>query len=849
MTQDNNRWHAGRWQPRVAATPSNPGLSMDIIESLPGIFYVFNSDGRFQLWNSRFLAVVGYSATEVERLHPLDLFRGADRDRVAKRIRDTFEAGTADVEAELVDKSGQRTPYHFSGQLVDFNGEPCLVGLGIDVSDRKRAEDFLRESEARYRSFIENTTEGVYSFELQEPVPIDLPVDEQIQRIYGSRIVACNDALAQMYGYEEAGDLVGFTIQAMHGVSDIPENVALLEEWIARGYHIAGAESLEIDRDGNARWFANNCLGIVEKGCLVRGWGAQVDITHRKITEQRLRLSASVFENIADGIFITDADANIVDVNQAFVEITGFARDEVIGRDPRMLQAGRHDDSFFRELQRTLGEKGQWRGEIWYRRKGGEVFPVLLTINRVVDDDGRTTHYVFAATDISQIKQSEERLDFLAHHDPLTGLPNRALLNERLEWAMQHARRQSRSFAVVFIDLDHFKHVNDSLGHPAGDRVLQDVGERLVGALRQEDTVARLGGDEFVLLLEDIAHSGKAAKVATKVMRALAEPFDVEGRDIRVQVSMGICLYPGDGDDAATLLRNADAAMFRAKDRGRNTYEFYTEELTRNAFERVLLESNLRRAVDREELFLNYQPQVELATGRVVGVEALIRWDHPELGPVPPARFIPLAEESGLIHTIGEWVLRQACHQARAWCDSGLEFGRLGVNVSRAQLQRGRLFEDIQAVLSTTGLPPQCLELEVTESFIMEQDNLAVEQLDRLRDCGVSIAIDDFGTGYSSLSYLKRLPVHKLKIDKSFVMDIPDDDNDMAIVAAVISMGRKLGLTVLAEGVESTRQANFLLDNGCHEAQGFLYARPMPHEAVTTFLRERARDVGSGSSQ
>ncbi|MBN7798713.1 sensor domain-containing protein [Parahaliea mediterranea] len=822
---------------------------MDIIESLPGIFYVLDPDGRFLLWNSRFLQVSGYGAAEVERLHALDLFRGADRDRVARRIRDTFETGTGDVEAELVGKSGKPTPFHFTGQLVDFSGEQCLVGLGVDVSDRKRAEDFLRESEARYRSFIENTTEGVYSFELEGPVPIELPVDEQVRRIYRSRIVACNDALAQMCGYEEAGDLVGVTMQELHGGSDIPENLALLEEWVARGYHVAGAESLEIDRDGNARWFANNCLGMVEDGCLVRGWGARVDITHRKVTEQRLRLSASVFENIADGIFITDADSSIVDVNQAFVEITGFAREDVIGRDPRMLQAGRHDDSFFRELQRTLGVKGQWRGEIWYRRKDGEVFPVLLTINRVLGDDGGTTHYVFAATDISQIKQSEERLDFLAHHDPLTGLPNRALLNERLEWAMQHVRRQSRSFAVVFIDLDHFKHVNDSLGHPAGDRVLQDVGQRLVGVLRQDDTVARLGGDEFVLLLEDIAHPDKAAKVAAKVMRALAEPFEVEGRDIRVQASMGICMYPGDGDDAATLLRNADAAMFRAKDRGRNTYEFYTEELTRKAFERVLLESNLRLAVEREELFLNYQPQIELATGRVVGMEALIRWNHPELGLLSPTRFIPLAEDSGLIHAIGEWVLREACRQARAWCEAGLEFGRLGVNVSRAQLQRGRLFEDIQSALAASGLPPERLELEVTESFIMEQDTLAVEQLDRLRDCGVSIAIDDFGTGYSSLSYLKRLPVHKLKIDKSFVLDIADDDNDMAIVAAVISMGRKLGLTVLAEGVESARQADFLLENGCHEAQGFLYARPMPHEAVTAFLREQAPKGDSDSDQ
>ncbi|WP_116367060.1 sensor domain-containing protein [Parahaliea mediterranea] len=808
-----------------------------IIESLPGMFYVFDVNGRMLLWNQRLCELTGYSPGDIEHLHPLDLFE--DRAYMAGRIREVFERGSNELEGSLVRRNGETVLVRFSSKLVDINGQQCVAGLGVDVSDRQRIEEILHDSEARYRSFIENTTEGVYSFEVERPVPVETPVSEQIQQVYNGRIVACNDAMAQMYGYTHAADLVGVKIRDLHAGEDRPQNRAFLQAWIENGYHIVNAESLEVGRDGKPLWFANNCVGIVENGCLVRGWGAQIDISERKSAEQRLRLSASVFENIADGIFITNADYTIVDVNQAFVDITGYGKAEVIGKDTRLLQSGRHDDAFFLELQHTLGERGSWRGEVWYRRKDGEIFPVLLTVSAVENDDAVLTHYVCAATDISQIKQSQERLDYLAHHDPLTGLANRALLVERLEWSMQHARRNQHAFALVFIDLDHFKHVNDSMGHPAGDELLQAVARRLVNALREEDTVARLGGDEFVLILEQIPDANVAARLVEKLLKALAEPFRIEGRDIHVLASMGICLYPGDGDDTQTLLRNADAALFRAKERGRNTFEFYTEELTRNALARVLLESNLRRALAENQLALHYQPQIDLDTGAVVGIEALVRWHHPEQGLMLPGSFIPLAEETGLIHDIGEWVLRQACRQAQLWRTAGLTFGRVGVNVSRAQLQRGRLFEEIQQVLADTGLAAHHLELEVTESFIMAQERLAIRQLDRLFGSGVSIAIDDFGTGYSSLSYLKRLPVHRLKIDKTFIQDIPGDENDVAITAAVISMAHKLGLNVLAEGVESAEQAAFLRESGCREAQGFLYARPLDAAAATAFLRAR----------
>ncbi|PLY17002.1 MAG: two-component system response regulator [Sedimenticola sp.] len=560
------------------------------------------------------------------------------------------------------------------------------------------------------------------------------------------------------------------------------------------------------------------------------------DLSRARQVEETLRLAASVFENTDEGVVITDAQGKILEVNRAFTEILGYTRDEVIGRNPRLWQSLRHDESFYRNMWLSLTETGQWRGELWNRRKDGSVFPEWQTISSVTDEEGRLTHYVGVFSDISQIKHSQEQLDHLAHHDALTDLPNRLLLNERLEQAIRHAERNASKLAVIFLDLDLFKHINDSLGHPAGDSLLQKVAAKLVQTVRQGDTVARIGGDEFVLLLEEIDIADNVVVAAEKLMAIFAEPFQLGDQGIRITASLGITLYPRDGKDSASLLRNADAAMYRAKEEGRNTYQFYTEELTRNAFERVLLENNLRQAISREELRLVYQPQVDLQSGQIIGVEALIRWQHPELGIISPIKFIPLAEESGLIHSIGEWVLRTACRQGRDWLERGIDFGSIAVNVAGHQIQRGNLPEDVKKILAETRFPSSQLELEVTEGFIMQQADFAIRQLMTLRQMGVTLAIDDFGTGYSSLSYLKQLPIHKLKIDQSFVRDIPEDPNDMAIADAIIAMGKSLGLTVIAEGVETQEQANFLKAAGCQEAQGYLYSRPITADELEQIL-------------
>jgi diguanylate cyclase (GGDEF)-like protein len=494
------------------------------------------------------------------------------------------------------------------------------------------------------------------------------------------------------------------------------------------------------------------------------------------------------------------------------------------------VRSDRQDAAFYQALWASLNATGRWQGEIWNRRKSGEIYPEWLTINAVRDEFGRLVNYVAVFSDISGIKQSQAQLAHLAHHDPLTGLPNRLLFNDRLDHALDRARRDGSQLAVLFVDLDRFKHINDSLGHLAGDGLLQEVAARLTGAVRREDTVARMGGDEFTLLLEDLRRPEDAAVLARKLLDVLSGPYSVAGRELFVTASVGISLYPRDGSGCEELIRNADAAMYQAKEEGRNGYHFYLPELTAAALQRVHLEADLRRALARGELSVHYQPQIDLDSGRLIGAEALVRWRHPEQGMIPPDRFIHLAEDTGLIIELGELVLRTACRQAVEWLAAGVPVERIAVNVSAQQVQRSDFVATVRSALRDTGLPPRHLELEVTESFIMGQAEAGIRVLQALRELGVRLAVDDFGTGYSSLGYLKRLPIHMLKIDRSFVSDLQGDSGDLAIAKAVIALGRTLGLKVIAEGVEHDHQAGLLRAEGCHYGQGYLFGRPVEGE-------------------
>jgi diguanylate cyclase (GGDEF)-like protein/PAS domain S-box-containing protein len=566
-------------------------------------------------------------------------------------------------------------------------------------------------------------------------------------------------------------------------------------------------------------------------------------IDAQTLTESKLRQSAAVFENASEGVLITDTDANIVAVNQAFTEITGYTEAEVVGRNPRILKSGCHDRAFYADMWSSLLQRGGWKGEISGRRKNGEVFPKWQTITGIKNENGELTHYVSVFSDISHIKESEQKLHHLAHHDSLTGLPNRMLLLARLEHSLQHASREGSNVAVMFLDLDHFKKINDSFGHPAGDKLLQMVAGRLLNSVRKDDTVARLGGDELTIILGSLNDANYAATAANKILERLAKPFHLEGQDVFVSASIGISIYPQDGKDTTSLLKNADTAMYMAKNEGRQRYHFYSRELTDKACEALALESQLHRALAHEELFLQYQPQISLSDGRIVGVEALLRWQHPEIGLVSPDKFIPLAEQSGLIGPIGKWVMHTACSQAKAWQDQGLERIRMSVNLSGRQLARADIVDEVREVLAATGLDPAYLELELTESSVMTHAGQAASTLDALRALGTTIAIDDFGTGYSSLAYLKRFAVDRLKIDRSFVRDIPEDMNDVALAKAIIALAQSLNLDVVAEGVETEAQRELLKSLGCHEMQGFLFSAPRAASDLTDLLTNESRSI------
>ncbi len=643
-----------------------------------------------------------------------------------------------------------------------------------------------------------------------------------------------NDAWLNTLGYERSRVIGKTAAEIGVWAGGDPARQQIVDQ-LTRTGRVVEQEVRLRTRDGDIREVLFNVETMAIDGEPRLFW-CGYDVTELNRQKRRLREAAAVFENTAEGIIVMDAAGLVVDVNPAFEEITGYLCDDVRGQTPLILRSDLHDEAFYKTLWCCVKEAGRWRGELLDRRADGSAYPCWVNLSEVRDEAGRISNYVAVCTDIEPIKQSQRQLEHLAHHDALTGLPNRLLFSERLNQAIAQASRHGRQLAVVFMDLDNFKNVNDSLGHDAGDQLLRHIAQLLSDAVRTEDTVARLGGDEFTLLLENISDPNQVAAVVEKLMQAFTAPISIVNQDVSGTASMGIAMYPRDGVHEAELLRNADAAMYRAKAQGRNTYEFYTRELTRHAFERIVFENSLRHALRNNELTLAYQAQVDIRSGAIIGAEALLRWNHPELGVVSPGRFIPIAEESGLIIPIGKWVLNSACAQARSWLDAGLNPGPVAVNIAGPQIQRRELVATVREALTSSGLPAAMLELEVTESFIMREAEQAISQLQQLRDMGVRIAIDDFGTGYSSLGYLKRLPVEKLKIDQSFIHDLPDDAEDAAITKAIIALANSLGLTVIAEGVETAAQAHFLATAGCGQAQGFYYNRPMDADSFRQYL-------------
>jgi len=557
----------------------------------------------------------------------------------------------------------------------------------------------------------------------------------------------------------------------------------------------------------------------------------------RDMVEDELKLAANVFNDTVEAIVITDKDGTILRVNPAFSRITGFSQDEAIGQNPRLWSSKYQDRDFYEGFWKKLLNEGIWQGELLNRRKDGEIFPVWQTISGVRNKAGEIIQFISIFSDISEKKNSEERIYRLAHYDVITNLPNRVFFQDRLELALAHGRRQSSTLALLFLDLDNFKIINDAFGHPTGDTLLQQVGQRLSDIVREDDTVARLGGDEFTILLTDTHGNQDAALVAEKILSSFASPFKHEGIEIVVSASIGISAFPADGEDSLTLLKNADSAMYQAKQKGRNNFQFFTAEMNVQAQERLRMESDMRKALELDEFILHYQPQVSLETGQIVACEALVRWQHPYKGLISPYVFIPVAEESGLIIPLTEWVMRTALTQLQHWQQAGLPEIKMSVNLSAHQFGRQNLVPMVQRVLNETGIDAKYLELELTESMLMANVEAAVETLDALRDMGVSLSIDDFGTGYSSMAYLKRFPIDKLKVDQSFVRDLVIDSEDAAIVTATIALGHSLNLTVIAEGVETKQQLEFLQAKGCEQIQGYYFSRPVVAEQFADQLQ------------
>lgn len=548
----------------------------------------------------------------------------------------------------------------------------------------------------------------------------------------------------------------------------------------------------------------------------------------RREDRERLRMAAAVFDSTLEGVLVSNADGIIVHVNRAFMHITGYQKDEVIGQRPNKFKSGRHDRTFYEQMYRSLHDKGEWSGEVWNRRKSGEVYPQWQTICAIRDDGGRLTHYVAVFSDISAIKHTERELAHLVHHDPLTDLPNRLLFNDRAAQALAAAQANKRGCALLLLDLDHFQSINDSLGHNIGDQLLKAVADRLKLVIDPGVTLARLGGDEFAILSENCSQVGQAADLAQLVVDVLKEPYELDSHRLFSSASIGISLFPSDAQSAEQLLRNADAALFKAKSNGRSGYALYTEELTAHAQQRVETASELRRALEQDELKVYFQPVHDLFSGKMIGVEALVRWMHPQRGLVPPGEFIPIAERTGLIADLDMWVMRQSCQQMVRWLAEGKALDFVAVNVSSRLFAHRDMYQRVSQVLHDTGLEPSKLEVEVTESAVMDDPEVALEQLHRLRELGLRLAIDDFGTGYSSLLRLKRLPVQKLKIDQGFVAGLPNDDDDVAIVRVIIALARSMGMQIHAEGIEQSEQARFLLEHQCDMGQGYWYGRPVP---------------------
>lgn len=703
-----------------------------------------------------------------------------------------------------------------------------LAGATLIWAVSRPLVERIEENEARHRHILDTVEDIIYraSFDTERKTVRLEFISERVRAILG-------------YAPEELTGGPESWLPLIH-----PQDLPRVEAKIRFMLDSGAVQPLEFrvrhKYTGGYLWFEDKVVLTKDGQGKADGLlGAARDVTERKEAEARLQMLSGALEQTADGVMITDRDGIIEYVNPAFEEMTGYSRTESLGKKPDILKSGMQSREFYERVWATVSAGDVFKDVFINRRKSGEFYFEEKTISPLKDAQGRITHYIATGKDISERVATQERLQYLAHHDALTELPNRVLFLDRLKQAMALGRRYNRLVAVMFLDLDNFKRVNDTLGHQAGDRLLLAAAERLSKCVRSRDTVARLGGDEFAIILEEVASVDDVSPIAEKVLEGLSMSFEVDGRTVDISTSIGISLFPNDGTDFQTLLRNADAAMYRAKQQGRNNYQFYTPAYVARNFPRSTLETNLRLALERNEFFVCYQALVDTYDEKAVGVEALLRWQHPRLGEIMPEKFIPLLEDSGLILPVEEWVLQTACAQHKAWRKQGLDSLKIAVNLSAHQFHRKDLVDSVRRVLSDTGMEPRLLKLEITEGMLLHHGEATMDTLRALHELGVEVCIDDFGTGYSALSYLKKFAVSSIKIDRSFVQDVATDSDSASITAAIIALGHSLRLQVIAEGAETAEQVRLLREQGCDELQGFYYSRPVRADAFAQWWLER----------
>ncbi len=746
-----------------------------------------------------------------------------NRERFARVVKE----GKPHIEKARVEQLDENDPerryWDWSLQPVkDPQGKVTgLVFVRMDVTDRLRNEQRLQQAAQELDMILHNMQDTYY-------------------RINAHGILTrVSDSVKDLLGYEP-DEVIGRPMAEFYLHPE--EREAFLRKLELAGGSVTNNETALRHRDGSVVWTSSNAHFIYdEQGNVVGVEGTARNITERKLHESQVSKLSSVLEQTADIVIVTDIDGVIEYVNPSFERVTGYTYEEAVGQTPALLSSDKHKKEFYQHMWETILSGESYTNIMINRRKDGSLYYEEKTITPIRDQTGRITHFVSTAKDISERMQVQERLQHMAHHDALTDLPNRNLFLDRLQQALIRARHHNRLVAVMFMDLDRFKNINDTLGHNTGDQLLLQLSERLKHSVRDGDTIARFGGDEFAILLDDVDNENSIAAVAQKLLQTLSEPFHVNSHELFITASIGIAIFPHDGEDPDTLLRNADVAMYRAKELGKNNYQFYSDDMSARNFERLTLESHLRHALAREQFVLHYQPQVDARQNRIVGVEALLRWQHPELGLVSPSNFIALLEETGLIEEVGEWVLETACRQSKIWYDAGFDDLQMSVNISSRQFNNTEFINVLHNTLDRTGVNPECLELELTESMLMRQASSVVTALKSLNELGVRFAIDDFGTGYSSLSYLRRFPIETIKIDRSFIRDITEDPDDAAITRAIVVMARNLSLKVIAEGVETEKQLAFLKENDCHLIQGFYYSPPLPVEEMTALLEKQGQ--------